>query len=73
MSRVGFWAVFLQNPDGSIQAIKPIKLAGVVLNPNVKYSKGILFSGFDLFQFIGHDIELQDQPDNSAPVITRIY
>jgi len=73
MSRVKFWDLFQLNPDGSIRPIKSVKVAGVVLNPDTNYSKGVLFSGFDLFQFYGRDLELTEQPNNNPPVVTGVY
>ncbi|HEU4913882.1 MAG TPA: hypothetical protein VFT16_00540 [Candidatus Saccharimonadales bacterium] len=73
MSRVGFWDLFILNPDGSITPRKHIKIAGVILEPTEHYSKGILFSGWDLFQYLGRDLELEEQPNNRPPVVTGVY
>ena len=72
MSRVGFWNLFTLNPDGSIRPLKPIKIAGVVLDTNQSYPKGTLFSGWDIFQFLGRDLELDDRDDN-PPIVTGVY
>ncbi|MGC1177039.1 MAG: hypothetical protein WA843_03115 [Candidatus Saccharimonadales bacterium] len=73
MTRVKFWDLFQPNPDGSIQPKKPIKIAGVVLSPSVSFNKGVLFSGVDLFQYYGRDLEVDEQPDNNPGVITGVY
>jgi hypothetical protein len=73
MSRVGFWDLFRPNPDGSISPVRPIKIAGVVLEPDTKYHRGVLFSGWDLFQYYGRDLELEDQAGNNPPVVTGVY
>ncbi|MDB5161464.1 MAG: hypothetical protein JWO96_844 [Candidatus Saccharibacteria bacterium] len=73
MARIKFWDLFQLNPDGSIRPKKPIKIAGVVLSPETSYSKGVLFSGFDLFQYYGRDLEVEEQPGGAPSVITGIY
>ena len=73
MARVGFWDLFQSYPDGSISPKRPVRIAGVVLDPNTRYSRGILFSGWDLFQYYGRDLELEEQQDNNPPIVTRIY
>jgi hypothetical protein len=73
MARVGFWDLFTLNPDGSIQPNRPVKISGVVLDPSTKYQKGTLFSGWDLFQYLGRDLELEDQPNNEPPIVTGVY
>lgn len=72
MTRVGFWDLFEPMPDGAIKPKKKIKIAGVVLDPDNTYSRGILFSGFDFFQFYGRDLEIHES-QNEPPVITGAY
>ena len=72
MSRVGFWDIFEPMPDGSVRPRRAIKIAGVLLNPGTTYAKGILFSGFDLFQYYGRDLEIDETPDQ-PPTLTGIY
>lgn len=71
--RVSFWDLFQPNPDGSISPKQSVKIAGVVLNPTTQYKRGILFSGWDLFQYYGRDLGVEDQPNGEPPVVTKVY
>ena len=72
-SKRKFWDLFQLNPDGSITPKEKIKVAGVVLDPNTNYSKGILFSGFDLFQYYGRDLEVEEASEDNPAVLTGVY
>ena len=59
--RVHFWDVFKINSDGSLEPIRRISVGSVQLGPGVKFGKGVLLGGIDLTQYVGRDIEVEDQ------------
>ena len=71
MPRVTFNSLFKRNPDGSLEPTQTIRIGGVTMSPGVKFTKGVSFSGVDLAQYEGHDLEIT--MDNGTPVITGIY
>ncbi len=71
MARVKFWDLFQVNPDGSLEPKKQISIGGVTLQPGVKFTRGVSFSGFDLFQYYGADLEVEKK--DGVSVITGIY
>ncbi|HEX3568380.1 MAG TPA: hypothetical protein VHT70_01755 [Candidatus Saccharimonadales bacterium] len=71
MSRISFWKIFQVNPDGTIQPIVRVSLGGFILEPGQKIQQGVTFSGFDLFQYTGRDLEVQKK--DGTEVITGVY
>lgn len=71
MARVKFWELFQINPDGTLSPKVKIKIAGVQLDPGVKFTRGVAFSGIDLFQYYGVDLEVNQVED--VHEITGIY
>jgi len=58
--RYRFDEVFKINPNGSINPVRAIRLGGVSLGPSVSFSKGVSFSGLDIFNFLWADIEAEE-------------
>jgi len=71
MSRISFWKIFQINPDGTLQPIVRVSIGGFILEPGQKIQKGVAFSGFDLFQYTGRDLEVNKQGD--VEVLTGVY
>ena len=69
--RMRFWDLFRANPDGSLQPTRVVKIGGVQMDPGVKFTRGVAFSGFDLFQYYGRDLEVEIQ--DGVAVITGIF
>ena len=55
--RVRFSDLFRENPDGTLSPLATIAIGGVVISPGVNFSRGVSFSGVDVFAFYGRDIE----------------
>lgn len=73
MARVTFWDLFQLNPDGSIQPKKKIKISGISIDAGVKLTRGVAFSGYDLFQYYGRDLEVEERPAENLTEITGIF
>ena len=71
MARLKFWDLFQPNPDGTLQAIRRLKIGGFTIEPGQKIKHGVLFSGFDIFQYTGRDLEVEEV--EGVEVITGVY
>ena len=71
MSKLNFFEIFKNNPDGSIEPIRTVRIGGVQMNPGVEFGRGVLFGAINLFDYIGRDFEVEDQ--NGLIIITGIY
>jgi hypothetical protein len=69
--RVRFSEIFRQNPDGSLEPLKRIRLGQVELGPGVRFTPGVKFGGIDIFQYFGHDFEAS--VDGDVLNLTEIY
>jgi hypothetical protein len=69
--RYNFFEVFKLNSDGSLTPARPIQLGGVRLGPGVAFSRGVVFSGTDIFQFYGRDISAVEE--NGVLIIMGYY
>lgn len=71
MARLKFWELFQVNPDGTLQPIRRVSVGGFTLEPGQKIQRGITFSGFDLFEYTGRDLEVEDK--DGLEVVTGVY
>ena len=71
MARIEFWKLFQVNPDGSLQVIRRLSMGGFTLEPGQRIERGVTFSGFDIFQYTGRDLEVNEQ--NGVDVVTGVY
>lgn len=71
IKRVGFWQVFKINPDGSLEPLRRVRIGGVEFGLGVRFTRGVSFSGIDLFQFIGNDLEIEVQGE--IVIIKGVY
>jgi len=60
--RKGFFEVFRENEDGSLTPLGTIKIGGVMLGAgSVKFTRGVIFAGINIFDFYGRDIEAKEE------------
>ena len=71
MARLNFNAVFRENNDGSIEPLRRVRVGGVEFGPGVRFRQGVSFSGIDLTQYKGRELEVDLDGDTS--VIRGIY
>ncbi len=71
MDRTNFNLIFRMNDDGSIEPILPVRIGGVQMGPGVKFGRGVLFGGIDLYNFIGRDF--QTNREDGFLVINGVY
>lgn len=69
--RKKFWELFRVHPDGYIEPLRLISIAGVQFGPGIRFGKSVLFGGINLSEYIGHDFEI-DEKDGVA-VLKSIY
>lgn len=61
--RYNFNQLFRENPDGSLTPRFNIKIGGVTFGPSITFTKGVSFSGINVFDFKGSDIEVEQEGD----------
>lgn len=66
-----FQDIFIINPDGSIEPRILVRIGGVQFGPGLRFGRGVVFGGIDMYQYIGHDLEVDEE--NGIAVITGIY
>ena len=66
--RVRFDEVFHSSPDGSFTPKVPVKIGGVAMGPGVTFTPGVSFSGVDLAQYAGHDLDVEKLPDGTIEI-----
>lgn len=58
--RKKFFEIFKENVDGSLTSMETIKIGGIMLGAgSVKFTKGVIFSGVNIFDYYGKDIEVE--------------
>jgi len=55
---ISFYEVFHANPDGSFTPKVAIKIGGVMMGPGVSFTPGVSFSGVDIAQYAGNDLDV---------------
>lgn len=58
-----FKDLFKKTVDGRLMPIRPIRLGNNILGPGIIFAKGHPFSGVDIFDFLGMDIEAEERDD----------
>ncbi|QEM67679.1 hypothetical protein FO488_05610 [Geobacter sp. FeAm09] len=53
--------LFQVNGDGSVSAKLSLNINGALAAPGTKFIRGVQFSGVDITQYIGHDIDVQEE------------
>lgn len=70
--RVSFDEVFQTSPNGTITPKSTVIIGGVTMGPGVTFTRGVVFSGVDIANYEGHDLEVDKQADGSV-VINGVY
>lgn len=70
--RVPFSDVFQDNGDGSYTPKVPVQIGGVSLGTGVSFRPGVSFSGIDIAQYAGHDLDVNYLDDGTA-VINGVF
>ena len=68
--RYRFNEVF-EEENGSLTPIRQIRVGGVSFGPGVSFVSGAAFGGVNFHQYIGHDMEADDE--DGVLVIKGIY
>jgi len=56
--RYSFWQVF-KAVNGNLTPLMPVRIGGVLLKPGIVFGRGLSFSGFDIFNVYGVDIDAE--------------
>lgn len=70
--RVPFSQVFSRNADGSCTPRGAVQIGGVTMGPGVSFTAGVSFSGVDIAQYAGHDLDVEQRGDGTM-VIKGVY
>jgi len=57
--------------NGMVSPKVPIHINGVTMTPGVSFGNGVSFGGVDLTQFVGKDLEVENQ--NGVYLIKGVY
>jgi len=63
--RVRFDEIFQSNPNGTHTPKVPIQIGGVRMGPGVSFTPGVSFSGIDIAQYAGHDLDVEKLSDGT--------
>lgn len=69
--RYRFFDVFQETPSGGLTPRRRIRIGGVEFGPGVIFTKGVKFSGVDIFNFYGQDIDAEEE--NNVIVIKGYF
>jgi hypothetical protein len=69
--RVSFYQVFNVSPDGAVTPKTTVVVGGVTMTPGVTFRRGVSFSGVDIAEHIGKDLEVEYQGD--TVILKDIY
>lgn len=67
---INFWEIFKQNPDGSIQPIKIVKIGSVQMGPGVIFGSGASFGGVNLAQYAGKRLRIQETTGGVTSILS---
>lgn len=59
--RAKFSEIFRVNVDDSIEPIRSVQIGAIRLGPGARFGRGVAFSGIDLAQYAGRDLEIDEQ------------
>jgi len=67
--RVSFAEVFQDNGNGSYTPKHRVKIGGVTMGPGgVSFRGGVSFSGVDIANYAGHDLEVVQHQDRTVEI-----
>lgn len=72
LERVSFWDVFEWNAAGKLSPWKKINIGGRLITPNQYFHKGGTIAGVDLYENVGHDLDVYEREDGVI-VLESIY
>ena len=72
MALVTFYQIFKVINDTTLEFIYRTKVGDNTFDAGAPLSKGVIVAGIDFFNYIGHSMEVKDEP-NDTKVIERIY
>lgn len=67
--KVPFNTVFQDNGNGSYTPKGTIRVGGVTMGTGVTFTKGVSFSGFNIAQYAGHELEIKKHQDGLIEII----
>ncbi len=70
--RASFDQVFQTNPNGRITPRSAVRIGSVTVEPSVSFTRGVSFSGVDIADYEGHDLEVEQQADGTV-VVNGVY
>ncbi|MEK7511761.1 MAG: hypothetical protein AAB575_01975 [Patescibacteria group bacterium] len=70
-TRVNFYQIFRINTDTSIEPITTVRIGGAQFGPGVRFGTGVSFGGIDLSQYVGRDLQVEEQ--GGISIITGIF
>lgn len=67
------WNEVFQIKDGMITPKHVVNIGGIQMSPGVSFGGGVSFSGVDLAQHVGKDLEVIQDKETGIVTITKIY
>jgi len=72
MPLVTFYQIFTVVDDKTLEFIHDTKIGGIEFNAGEKINKGIVIGGIDFFKYLGNEMEVTVE-DNDTYVIDKVY
>jgi len=63
--RLSFDQVFQDNGNGSYTPISIVKIGEATMSPGVTFSSGVSFSGVNIAEYAGRDLEVEEHEDGT--------
>lgn len=71
--RYKFDDLFTENPDGSLTPKKTIRIGSATFGSSVTFKPGVIFSGVNIFDFKGCDIEVEEDQATKILSVKGFY
>lgn len=72
MALLTFYQIFRLIDDQTLELINRTQVGAAVFEPGSKISKGTIVAGIDFFNYIGNNMEVETE-ENNTKVIKKIY
>lgn len=69
--RYQFNQIFRENPDGSLSAVRQLRVGGVTFGPGISIGQNAVLGGINFYQYKDHEFETEDE--NGILIIKAIY
>ena len=66
--RIPFSEAFYDSGDGSYTPKQTIKIGGITMTPGVTFTSGVSFSGVNIAQYVGRDLDVEKHPDGTIEI-----